>query len=74
MNKRLERSEDRVLAGVCAGIAEWLGWSPVAIRALFVLVMILTFGFAIGAYLLLWGMMPPPDEESRFRLDDWRSR
>ena len=32
MTKKLERSNDRVIAGVCAGIAEYLDFDPVAVR------------------------------------------
>ncbi|MGH7636088.1 MAG: PspC domain-containing protein [Gemmatimonadaceae bacterium] len=73
-SKRLERSNDRMLGGVCGGLGEWLGWNPVAIRALFVLLFILTFGFAVFAYVLLWWMMPPPGASTAFRLDDFRQQ
>jgi phage shock protein PspC (stress-responsive transcriptional regulator) len=34
---RLRRSRrDRILAGVCGGIAAWLGWRPWHLRLLFV--------------------------------------
>ena len=32
MTKRLYRSNDRVIAGVCSGIAEYLDFDPVAVR------------------------------------------
>ena len=32
MTKRLERSNDRVWAGVCGGIAEYLDFDPVLVR------------------------------------------
>lgn len=70
--KRLQRSNERMIAGVCAGIAEWLGWQPVAIRALFALVAIPTFGGMVVLYLLLWWMMPTASGDSGFRLDDFR--
>ena len=69
---RLTRSKDRVLAGVCGGIAEFLGWSPTAVRALYVLVSIASVAFpGILVYLLLWWVMPEATDES-FRLDDFR--
>lgn len=48
-----------MVAGVCGGIAEYLGTDPTAIRLLYVLVMILT-GLVplILAYLLLWIIIP----------------
>ena len=54
----LRKSEDRALAGVCAGIAEFLGWQPVQIRAIFVACTVL-WGFGLWAYLILWIAMPP---------------
>ena len=71
---RLTRSEDRVLAGVCGGIAKFLGWQPRAARAMWCLVTLLT-GFVPGAlaYMLLGFAMPPPDQK-RFNLDDFRVR
>ncbi|HEX7981125.1 MAG TPA: PspC domain-containing protein [Gemmatimonadaceae bacterium] len=70
---RLTRSKDRVLAGVCGGIAEFLGWSPIAVRALYLFVSIVSAAFpGIIAYLVLWWVMPEADGESGFRLDDFR--
>jgi phage shock protein C len=69
---RLTRSNDRLIAGVCGGIAAFLGWSPSAVRALYVFVSIVSVAFpGIVAYLLLWWVMPPPPD-SAFRLDDFR--
>ena len=48
-----------IIAGVCGGIAEWLGWSPTLVRILFVLVSILSVAFpGIIAYIILWLIMP----------------
>ena len=72
---RLTRSDDRVIAGVCGGIAEFLGWAPVAVRALYVVVSLASMAFpGIVAYLILWWVMPAHEEESGFRLDDFRRR
>ena len=62
-----------MIAGVCGGIAEFLGWAPGAVRALYVVVSIASAAFpGIVAYLILWWVMPVPDEDSGFRLDDFR--
>ena len=57
----LHRSRDhRVIAGVCGGVAEWLGWSPTVVRVLWVILTPTTL-FAGGViYLLLWLVMPGP--------------
>lgn len=60
----LQRSrEQRMLAGVCGGLAEWLGWSPTLVRILFVVVSIASAAFpGILVYLILWILMPPRRE------------
>lgn len=56
----LQRSRDqRLIAGVCGGIAEWLGWSTTLVRFLFVLVSVLSAAFpGILVYIVLWVLMP----------------
>ena len=50
---------DRILGGVCGGIADWLGWSPTTVRVLYVVVSILSAAFpGILVYLVLWLVMP----------------
>jgi len=52
----------RMIAGVCGGIAEWLGWDPTTVRILYVLVSILSAAFpGILVYLILWFLMPQGD-------------
>lgn len=59
-NQGLKRSQsDRVLAGVCGGIAEWLDWDATLVRVLFVVVSVASAAFpGILVYLLLWVLMP----------------
>ena len=61
----LERSRDqRMIAGVCGGIAEWLGWSATSVRIAFFLVSVLSAAFpGIVAYLILWIVMPERDRD-----------
>jgi phage shock protein C len=55
----LMRSSDRMLAGVCGGVAEWLGRSPNLVRILFVIVSAASAAFpGIIVYLVLWFLMP----------------
>jgi phage shock protein C len=59
----LKRSRDRVIAGVCGGLAEWLGWKADRVRIAYVIVSILSAAFpGIIAYLLLWLVMPDAEE------------
>jgi phage shock protein PspC (stress-responsive transcriptional regulator) len=60
MNKnRLARSNNRVVAGVCAGMAEWLGWDVALVRLLYLILTIFSAGFpGLLAYIILWIIMP----------------
>ena len=56
---RLERSNDRIIAGVCGGIADYLGWDPAIVRLLYVLISIFSSGFpGVLVYIILWIAMP----------------
>lgn len=74
MTARLTKSNDRMLAGVCGGLAEFLGWQPKGVRAFWVVVGILTGGIpALVAYALLAIAMPPnPTKPRRFNIEDHR--
>jgi phage shock protein C len=57
--RRLTRSRNKMIAGVCAGIAEYFGWEVTLFRVVFVLVSILSVAFpGILVYLVLWAVMP----------------
>ncbi|MFO7938344.1 MAG: PspC domain-containing protein [Bacteroidales bacterium] len=59
MHRRLERSNNRAIAGVCAGIAEYFGWDTGMVRLVYLLVSILSAGFpGILVYVILWAVMP----------------
>jgi len=56
----LRRSRShRIIAGVCGGLADWLGWDVTLVRILYVVVSIVSAGFpGILAYIILWVVMP----------------
>jgi len=59
---KLRRSKDRVIAGVCGGIAEKLGWPVGRVRVAYVVLSILSAAFpGILVYVVLWIAMPGPD-------------
>jgi phage shock protein C len=62
--RRLTRSNrDKMIAGVCGGLAEYLNVDPTVMRVLYVLVSILSVAFpGIIAYVILMFLMPPPEE------------
>ena len=48
-----------MIGGVCGGLAEWLGWSPLYVRLLYVLVSVLSAAFpGIIVYIVLWILIP----------------
>lgn len=51
--------EGAVIAGVCGGLARWLGWDPTMVRLLYIVASIASIGFpGLLVYLLLWLIMP----------------
>lgn len=59
MTQRLTKSAtDKVLLGVCGGLAEYLGWDSTILRLIFVLATIFGFGSFILFYLVLAVIMP----------------
>lgn len=59
MEKKLRRSNDKMIAGVCAGFAEYLGLDATLVRVAYVLLSLLSAGFP-GAllYIILCIVMP----------------
>ena len=58
MTKRLERSNDRVWAGVCGGIAEYLDFDPVLVRIAYAFLTLFTCFSGLIFYFVLWIVMP----------------
>jgi phage shock protein C len=55
------RSSNRMIAGVCGGIAEYFGWPADRVRIAYALLSVLSIAFpGILVYLLLWLVMPGP--------------
>jgi phage shock protein C len=58
-NKKLRRSRrHRVLAGVCGGLGEFFGLSPIWFRLAFLLALAPGGIPGIGAYILFWLIVP----------------
>ena len=51
-------STDKKIAGVCGGIASWLGINSLFVR----IVAFITYGFLFWGYILLWILMPRDDK------------
>lgn len=60
--RRLTRSSNKMIGGVCAGLAEYLGLNVTGFRIAFVLVSIISAAFpGIVVYVVLWALMPRPE-------------
>jgi len=67
MSTRLERSTtNRVIAGVCGGIAEYLQVDATLVRVFFVIAAIVTAGLGFLGYLVLVVLMPMPGRPQPF--------
>jgi phage shock protein C len=73
---RLWRDPDRgIIAGVCAGIANYIGTEPIVVRLVAVLGLIFFFPPTVAAYVILAVVLPPkpralyasPEEEAFWR-------
>jgi phage shock protein PspC (stress-responsive transcriptional regulator) len=57
--KRLvRRNDDRMLGGVCSGLADYLGMDVTLVRVLTVLAAVLGLGSVIVAYVVAWFLVP----------------
>lgn len=63
-NKKLTRSNNKMLAGVCAGLAEYFGWDATVVRIVYSIVTVFTAFSGVIVYLILWIAMPERKELS----------
>jgi phage shock protein PspC (stress-responsive transcriptional regulator) len=59
--------DDKVLGGVCAGIAHYLKLDPTIVRVLFALVTLGGFGTGILIYIVLWIVLPEKGLQTNVR-------
>jgi phage shock protein PspC (stress-responsive transcriptional regulator) len=60
--KRLTRSNDKMIAGVCGGIADYFDLDPTLVRVGYILLTVFTLFSGFIAYLVLWVVMPVQKE------------
>lgn len=59
MQQKLTRSNNQMIAGVCAGLAEYLGWDTTLVRVLYAVLSVFSAGFpGLLLYIILWIVMP----------------
>lgn len=63
--KKLRRSNDKILAGVCGGIGEYLEVDPTIIRVVYAVLSVCMAAFpGLILYILLMAIMPAPERKS----------
>lgn len=69
MEKKLYRNEhDKMIAGVCSGLADYLGTDVTIVRILAVLLVVLGVGSGVPIYIVLWIVVPVnPDPTAKMR-------
>lgn len=58
VTKRLYRSKERILGGVCGGLAEYLDVDPTVIRVAYAVLTFFTVFSGILLYPILWIIIP----------------
>jgi len=59
MDKKLKRSSNKVIAGVCGGIAEYYGWEPTMTRLGYVLLTFFTGIFPLLIFYIIAALVMP---------------
>jgi len=60
----LRRGSDRIIGGVCSGLAAYFGVDPLLVRVVFVILALVPPSIGILLYLVLWFLMEPPQGTS----------
>lgn len=59
MPAKLRKSRtDKMIAGVCGGIGEYLNWDPTIVRIIFLILVFSSFGTMVLIYFILALIMP----------------
>lgn len=70
--KKLEKSNRKVICGVCGGLAEYFNVDPTIVRLIFIVAVVLGFGTGILIYILAALIMPSP-EFSDYEINNMKS-
>ena len=57
MKKLKPSSSDKIVLGVCGGLATYFGWDATPLRVLFAIAIVLGIGSPLIVYLVLWLVM-----------------
>lgn len=56
--KKLTKSDDKIFAGICGGMAEYLDFDPTVVRVAYATLTLFTAFSGIILYFLLWFIIP----------------
>ncbi len=74
MERKLYRSRaDKMVAGVCGGLGEYLDVDPTLIRLLFVFAVLAGFGSGVVLYIIMAIVMPPREETRPISMEPGQS-
>jgi phage shock protein C len=65
----VRKRDNRIVAGVCAGLADYLGLDVNVVRLLVAVVTLITAGTAILAYLVAWAVVPEEGQKTSIAED-----
>ena len=64
-DKKLVRSSNKIIAGVCGGIAEYFEVDPTLIRVVYAALTLFTAGFpGVLLYIIMMLLMPQPEGQA----------
>lgn len=72
MTNKIQRSRsDKLIAGVCAGLARYFGVDATIVRLVFALLFFITHGAMLPIYVILWIIMPQEPAADAPRYDPY---
>jgi len=63
-NTMYRHPTDKMIGGVCGGLANYFKWDPALVRIVWLVATIVTGGGGLLAYIILWGLLPVGTVES----------
>jgi len=65
--KKLRRSNNKMIAGICSGIAEYMGLDPTVVRVVYAALTIFSAGFpGLLLYIILAILMPDAERDNEY--------
>jgi phage shock protein C len=64
VNGRLTRSRNAMIGGVAAGVADWINADPALVRIAWAVLVPITGGAALLAYVVAWVVLPEAPKEA----------